>query len=424
MIYTSDIVLPITQNPIRKGAVLVENGLIAAVGERESLLQAHPDEKIKDFGCSILMPGLVNLHGHLECSLFEGLAQPTQFISWLEGIIQAGRRLDQAGWVEAARLGVRKYFEAGITCTADITRSGAGVLAMAEVKMPGIVYMEAVAIDNSNLADAVVDILGQLKSAEMMVQTDTFAIGLSPHSPYTLSEPALKACIEIASTGNLPVTTHLAETQAECELLQNGSGELAVLMGKRLKIDAIERGGYDTTPARYLDRLGVLQPGLIAAHGVWLTAEDLGLLKEKGVCIAACPTSNELLGTGKASISQFFEQGLEFGIGTDSAASNPQLDLFDEARKMYRLYKEQTGGDERLTAQHIIHKLTINAAQALGLADKLGSIEPGKRADFIGVDCAGAVNAGNDVYAFILEHTSKAQVNNTVLGGNLVYTRS
>ncbi len=422
MIYAADIILPITSPPISDGAVLVKNSRIVTVGKKSDIVTANPNEDILEFRDALLMPGLVNLHGHLECSSFDFLAKPTPFPKWIRKMIKASGKMDRDDWLAASRFGIKRYLEAGITCTADITRTGLGIQAVAEAGMPGIVYIEAVAIDNNNLADAVVNILERVKSAESITRSGSFRLGLSPHSPYTLSQSALKICAEISREYALPLTIHLAETQPELELIKDGSGSLASMIGRGLELEVIKSKGSGKTPTEFLDDLALVNESLIAAHCVHLNGKDIKLLKKKNAAVALCPTSNELLGSGEAPVGKYIEHGVRFGVGTDSIASNPNLDLFVEARKVRTILAKQTGVKENqipLSPEELIKTLTIKAAEILGLNSELGSLEPGKRADFAVLDYDN--HTSPDPYSYLIENSSNSSIVYTILNGQIVY---
>jgi len=425
MIYTADVVVPITYPPIREGAVLVKEGLIVAVGEKGKLISEHQGEDVLAFENAILMPGLVNLHGHFECASFDYLAEPAPFSKWLGDIIKASREMQRDDWLRAAREGVKRSLEAGITCAADITRTGAGLQAAVEAGMPALIYFEVVGVDDSGLLEAVVDILEKIKGSEIIAGTGDIRLGLSPHSPYTLSSSALKVCSEISREYELSLSIHLAETRDEVELIRDGSGPLASTISERLKLDVIENGGSGKTPAKFLDDFGLINGSLVAAHGVWLSDEDITLLKERGAAVAVCPTSNELLGVGEAPVKKFIDRGLSFGIGTDSLASNPEFDLFLEMRKVRALIDKQAwaqkGTETSLSSKSLVEMITINAAEILGFDDELGSIEPGKRADFAVINYD--KNLDTDPYDYLAENASKPLIINTILGGEVVYSR-
>lgn len=428
MIYAADIVLPISNPPIYNGAVLVIDGRIAGVGKKDELVAAHRDEEIIEFKDALLIPGLVNLHGHLECSSFDFLARPTPFSEWVGNIIKAGLAMQRDDWLSASRTGVEKYFESGITCTADITRSGVGLQAVAEAGMPALVYLEAVGIDDRNLTEAVVDLLERIKSAESILGVGDIKIGLSPHSPYSLSMSALKVCDDLSKEYGLPLSIHVAETQAEVELIRDGTGSLASTIGKRMQLEVIQRGGTGTTPAQFLAELGLVRHPLIVAQGVWLNDQDVTLIKQRGASVAVCPTSNELLGSGEAPIRKFIEHGLSFGIGTDSPASNPDMDLFVEARKVRAILEKQFNKDDArqelptgLSSKKLMEMITLDAARMLGFANDLGSIDPGKRADLVVLNYD--MTSSPSPYDYLIEKASKSTISHTILGGMIVYSR-
>ncbi|MDI6715670.1 MAG: amidohydrolase family protein [Actinomycetota bacterium] len=429
MIYAADFILPITSSPIKNGAVFVKEGHIMAIGEASSLTASYPDEEVHNFKKSILMPGLVNLHSHLECSSFGFLAKPAPFSDWLKEMIKAGYAMGKDDWLQAARQGIKKSLAAGMTCIADITRTGAGLHAITEINMPALAYLEVVAVDDKNLLDAVADLLEKVKGFWAITTTSELKLGISPHSPYSLSSSALNALSEISSEYELPITIHLAESKAEVDLISKGDGQLADLVQGRLDLDVIKQGGSGKSPAFFLDSFGLIRNSLIAAHGVWLNENDIELLKRRGSSVVLCPTSNELLRVGEAPVAKFIQQGLKVGIGTDSLASNPEYDLFAEIRKVRSIFSKQSAMEKSalkedevdLSSKRLIEMITIDAATILGFSDRLGSIEPGKRADLVVIDFSST--SFTNPYDFLVESASKSMISHTILGGEIVYYR-
>jgi 5-methylthioadenosine/S-adenosylhomocysteine deaminase len=423
MVYSADLILPVTSEPIKEGSVCVENGRISAFGPRAEIIERFKSDDEHYFKNSIIMPGLVNLHGHIECSCFDRLAKPANFSEWLGEIIKASSNYQREDWLSASREGVKRYLQSGITCTADITRSGTGIQALMEAGMPAVVFIEAVAIDRNNIALSVIDILERIKSTQNMIGDGWLKVGLSPHSPYTLSTQALKACGQIAQEYELPITIHVAETKGEIDLIQTGAGSLAERIGARLEIEAIETAGTGKTVIEFLDEQGLLNNDTIAAHGVWLNRKDIETLKERNAIIALCPTSNEILNSGVAPIGMFAEAGLRFGFGTDSPASNPEMDLFLEARKALKILTDAgdtTGHTEKLDPKKFVEKLTIEAASMLSLDEHVGSIDDGKRADLVVIDYP---ETDRDPYEYILDSAEKILIQKTILSGNIAYDR-
>jgi 5-methylthioadenosine/S-adenosylhomocysteine deaminase len=291
--------------------------------------------------------------------------------------------------------------------------------------MPSVIYLEVVAIDRKNIAWSVIDILERVKSTQNMIDSGWVKVGLSPHSPYTLSAQALKVCAQIAQEYELPLTIHVAETKDEVELIKTGAGSLAERIGARLEIEAIETSGTGKTAVEFLDEQGLLKSDTVAAHAVWLNKKDVETLKERNTVIALCPTSNEILNTGVAPVGMFAEAGLRFGFGTDSAASNPEMDLFLEARKAARIMSGVDAADigdtrENIDPRAFVEKLTIEAAAILSLNEFVGSIDDCKRADLIVVDYP---DPERDPYEYILNVAEKSLVQKTILAGSIVYDR-
>jgi 5-methylthioadenosine/S-adenosylhomocysteine deaminase len=339
----------------------------------------------------------------------------------------------------ASREGVKRYLQSGITCTADITRSGTGIQALLEAGMPSVIYLEAGAIENKNSAWSVIDILEKIKSTQNMVDCGWMKVGLSPHSPYTLSAQALKVCAQIAQECELPLTIHVAETKDEIDLIEKGAGSLAERIRARLQIEAIEVSGTGKTVVEFLDEQGLLKSDTVAAHGVWLNKKDIETLKERDAVIALCPTSNEILNAGVAPVGMFAKAGLRFGFGTDSAASNPEMDLFLEARKAVGIlagvgstdsgttYVEDAHAGatnarstEKIDPRAVVEKLTIEAATILSLDKYVGSIDDEKRADIIVLDYP---DLNCNPYEHILNVAEKSLVQKTILAGSIVYDR-
>ncbi|NBU02288.1 MAG: hypothetical protein EBT41_10195 [Betaproteobacteria bacterium] len=188
---------------------------------------------------------------------------------------------------------------------------------------------------------------------------------LAPHAPYTVSDAALEQLAMLSAELGLPVHMHVHETALEIE-------------------ESVQR--YQLRPLQRIARLGLLGPDLIAVHAVHLIAAEIEMLAASGANIAHCPHSNLKLASGFAPIAALLRSGVNVGLGTDGAASNNRLDLLAEAATAARLAKAVSGDASAFSASQVLHALTLGAATALGLQDRIGSIEPGKEADLIAVD--------------------------------------
>jgi 5-methylthioadenosine/S-adenosylhomocysteine deaminase len=368
-VLAADWVLPVDAPPIERGAVAFEDGRIKAVGTVTELGPA--DETYDD---AAIFPGFVNAHSHLEYAVYAGFGDGLDFGPWLMTHVSRKRHVDWEGHVAIARAGVAACLTSGITTTADASFTGAAAVACAELGLRAIVHLEVFGEDAERVArfhekrERIEDSLGEL------VQ-----LGVSPHAPYTVSPELYSACDALA----LPVATHLAESEAEQLWVSSGTGpwaEYAHLLG----------APYGTTAIRKLAEIGVLNERVAAAHCVQVDEEEITLLALHDVAVAHCPRSNAILGCGIAPLRKLLAAGVRVGIGTDSPASTPSIDMFEELRTaMYAARVRERRGDA-LCAPEALELATLGGARALGLEDELGSLTPGKRADLAVVSLAGS----------------------------------
>jgi 5-methylthioadenosine/S-adenosylhomocysteine deaminase len=367
-IYSADWVLPVDGEPIPDGAVLVEDGRIAAVGPAAEL---GAGERFKD---SVIVPGFVNAHSHLEYAVYAGFGDTFDFASWLADHVERKAQIGFEEMTAIARAGAAACLRSGITTTADYSFSGAAALAANDLGLRAIVYLEVFGSDPAG-------VLAQFERTRAVVDSslsDRVRLGISPHAPYTVSADAWEAC---ASLG-LPIGTHLAESAAEREWLVHGSGPMAAI--RHLVVDPTGETG-----ARTLARRGLLGPGTVAAHCVDVDDEEIGLLAEHGVGIAHCPRSNGMLGCGIAPLAALRQATDRVGLGTDSPASTPSFDVFEELRTALVAARARARRPDALSTADALELATLGAARALGIDDEIGSLAPGKRADLAVVSLEG-----------------------------------
>ena len=389
LLLTADWVLPITEPPIRDGAVLIVGERIRAVGPRRSIA-APPNTAHRHYDGAAMLPGLVNLHTHLEYTNFGPLSGRQPLREWMPVLIRRSHQAPTDFWPASAGAGARQLIAAGTTCVGDIVTFGPGLTAAQTCNLAGISFVEAVGMrEHARLDEQLAELSARLdQSVRPAVRSRRLRVGLGPHTIYTLSTVALERLGDLAQARKLPLTIHLAETVEEVEFSHSGQGSLAEGLATKGGHDLIEMGGCGGGPALLADRCGLFE-GLsprrpvIVAHGVHLDDEEIARLAARGVAVALCPRSNAMLDCGEAPIQKLVEQGVRLGLGTDSLASNESLDLFAEAAAAYALWQRQAGGafDPRAAAERILRWLTIEGAQALGLERELGSITVGKYAD-------------------------------------------
>lgn len=368
-VISADWVVPVAGPPIRNGAVVVEDGLIAALGTADEL---GTGERFPD---AVILPGFVNAHSHLEYAVYAGFGDGLEFGPWIALHVERKQRIDLDDMEAIARLGALECLRSGITTVGDCSFSGAAATACAELGLRALVYLEVFGTDESALQERFDPVHERIAGA----LPERVRLGISPHAPYTCSLDLYRAC---ASLG-LPIATHLAESEAETEFLRTGTGtwqEFADLL--------VPPPG--TTGIRALAGEGLLGPHVLAAHCVQADEEEIGLLAVHDVAVAHCPRSNALLGCGIAPLTALREAGIRVCIATDSPASTPSFDMFDEMRAAIAGARARDRRPDALTAAEALELATIGGARALGLDDEAGSITPGKQADLTVLSLTGS----------------------------------
>ncbi|HEX7239697.1 MAG TPA: amidohydrolase family protein [Longimicrobiaceae bacterium] len=383
-VYRAAWVLPVAAPPVRGGAVLVDpEGRIAAVGPREAV---EPPEgaEVVELGEAALLPGLVNVHAHPELALFKGGLEDLRFRDWILRLVGSKRAaLRDADYETAARWTMVESLRAGITTLAATEMSAAAAGALREAGMRGIVFRETFGPDPDQ-ADAS---LAELRTAVERLraeETELVRIGISPHAPYTVSDRLFAAAAEYALAEGLPVAVHAAESEAEDDLVMRGEGDFA----PGLRARGIATPARGTSTVEMLDRLGLLRARPLLIHCVRLDGDDARRIADSGSAVAHCPVANARLGHGAAPFPELREAGVRVGLGTDSVGSNNRLDLLEEARAAQVVHRARLRSHDLLPADELLRLCTLDGARALGLEDRVGTLEPGKDADLCAVSLA------------------------------------
>jgi cytosine/adenosine deaminase-related metal-dependent hydrolase len=402
-ILSADWVLPVAGPPIRDGAVALEGGLITAVGPASEL---GTGTRYED---AAIVPGFVNAHSHLEYAVYGGFGDGLSFGPWIVLHTERKARLDWDATLAIARLGAAQCLASGITTVGDASFSGAAASACAGLGLRAIVYLEVFGRGTEQIADRFE--ANQARIADVL--DGDVQLGISPHAPYTCSAELYAACIELG----LPVATHLAESEAEQQWLATGSGAWEGLSD--LLADPPGETGI-----RHLSRHGLLNRHMTAAHCVLADDEEIELLARHDVAVAHCPRSNALLGCGVAPLAELRAAGLRLGLGTDSPASAPSFDMFDELRATIMGARARERRSEALSAAEALELGTLGSARALGLDDEVGSLVPGKRADIAVVSLTGSpYYPWEEPAAAVVFGGAPERVEATFVGGKVRYER-
>jgi 5-methylthioadenosine/S-adenosylhomocysteine deaminase len=367
---SADWVVPVEGAPVEGGAVAIENGRIVAVGAASELGSTvhYPD--------AVIVPGFVNAHSHLEYAVYGGFGDGLgDFAEWIALHVQRKARIGWDEFVAIARFGAAQCLASGVTTVGDCSYSGATAVACAELGLRAIVYLEVFGTDVGRGLEHFAGIRDRAEAAF----SDRVRPGVSPHAPYSVSLELYVACAELG----LPIATHISESESELAYLTRGEGSWS---GYRdLLVPPPGRTG-----TRLLAAHGLLGPHVVAAHCVCVDDEEIELLAATRTGVAHCPRSNAALGCGVAPLAELRAAGAQVGVGTDSPASAPSLDFFEELRAVLLGARARGRRPDVLSAAEALELGTIGSARAVGLDREIGSLVPGKRADLTVVSLAGS----------------------------------
>ena len=394
---SADWVLPVDGPPIEGGVVRYEGGRIVEVttGRAE-----------RHFADAAIVPGFVNAHTHLEYANYAGFGDGMPFGPWITTHIARKRQLDAEGMVAVARLGALECLRSGVTTVADYSFSGAAAQAADDVGLRAIVYLEVFAVPVAHAEEQ------WHEKRQLVEETPLVRIGISPHAPYTCSLDTYRFCLSLG----VPVGTHLAESPHETEWFLHGSGPLA-----EIGMFLVPPTGQ--SPVAALEP--VLGPELLCAHCVEVDGSDIALLAANDVPVAHCPRSNALLGCGVAPLTALRAAGVRVGLGTDSPASTPSFDLFEELRAAIYAARARERRADALGAAEALALATIDSARALRLEAEVGTLTPGKRADLTVVSLAGSpYHPVEDPAAAVVYGGSPDRVLETIVDGQTRYRKA
>lgn len=415
LILAARTLLPVSQPPIRDGALLVDGTRIRAVGGRSALEKAHPGARRRDLGDAILLPGLVNVHTHLELSVLRDRVPPgDSFVDWVLRLLELRRDLSPEATASAVDAGIAALIRAGTTCVGEVTSSEASFPRLRRSGLRGVVYREVIGLDDSRADEIAAAPFAHLDAMRAEARGSSLEVGVSPHAPYSVSPKLLERCRQVQCDGGLKATIHAAESRAEVEYLRSGTGEIRTRLLPETGWGDVPPPILGATPVAYLDGAKLLGPACLLVHAVHLTEEDVAVVARSGAAVAHCPRSNEYLAVGRAPLKALRDRRVPVGLGTDSLASSPSLSLWDEIRAAWRLH----GG--LLSPAEWIGMATAGGARALGLDRAVGTLEPGKRADCtaLALDAPGA-----DPYECLLHEANPDKVLLTVVDGTPLYER-
>ncbi|MBC7844599.1 MAG: amidohydrolase family protein [Gemmatimonadaceae bacterium] len=375
-VYRASWVLPMAQPPIANGAVAVDGDRITYVGAAHGA----PGGTVIDLGDAALMPGLVNVHTHLELTPLRHLLEGLDFAQWIRTLthLRKSELADPADVEVGARIGIAEGLLRGITTYADTSDTAAPIMrAMASMGVRGVVYKEVFGPDPLQCAASLAQLRDAVRELRAM-ETNVVRVGVSPHAPYSVSKALFGAVASYAIAEELPMAVHLAESAFEEDLVVRGSGPYAENWRSR-GIDP--DGARARSSVALLYEAGALRARPLIVHAVRVDADDIALLAKSGCAIAHCPVSNARFGHGIAPVREMLDARLRVGIGTDSVASNNRMDVLDEARVAHLMACTQTQSWRTFPSALALWHATEGGGQALGLWDGVGVLRVGAPAD-------------------------------------------
>lgn len=400
MIIAGDWAITPGTKTLEHGAVCINGNRIQDVGTKDALAARYPDAVVRNHPGCVIMPGLVNAHTHLALTALQDVVPPEgDFAPWIDRITRAVLALDRNDFAASATAGAVQCLLGGVTVVGDIAYGPESPAAAGDMGLGGVFFWEVLGITPAELPDTLARI--EFPTAPGDQCPSRMRCGLSPHAPYSSGPDLLRAIKRVADDFDIQFSIHAAESTAELQLLVTGDGPFAE------KANRLAHGFHPprTGAIHYLDRLGVLESALVI-HCVHLMPGEAHLLAEKARGVVLCPRSNALLGNGRPPVRALLDAKVRIALGTDSAVSNTDLDLFAEARALREL-------EPALTAAQLVQMMTETGADVLGLGDRFGRLATGYNADVIAVEVG---DTGHPLEA-VVKLGSQGHVRTVVTGG-------
>ena len=389
------------ENPISgKKDVLIKNDIIQEIDEK---IAEDNVDKIIDATDKILLPGFINTHTHLSMTLFRGLADDLSLDEWLnDNIWPMEANLNGNYCYIGALLGAVELIKSGTTTFPDMYFYMEDVgKAVEESGIRAVLSYGMIDFGDEEKRKAEIEENMKLFKNCHDIADGRIKVFFGPHSPYTASEELLREVRKLADENNIKIHIHVSETQKEID-------DVSAEKGLR--------------PFEYLDSIGFLGPDVVCAHSVWLSDEEIEIIKKNDVKVSHNPCSNMKLASGIAPVSKLLENDICVAIGTDGASSNNNLDIIEELRTASLLQKVSTLDPKALTSDEAIAMGTINGARALGLDDEIGTVEVGKKADLILIDTnnANMIPDSSKLSSNVIYSANGSNVDTTICNGQIL----
>lgn len=388
---------------IEDGFIGIKGERIVVVGARKDLESKYKTKQVIDAHGKAVLPGLVNTHTHIPMVLFRGIADDLVLQEWLTKYIfpAEAKNVSKEFCYWGTLAGCRELIQSGTTTYVDMYYFEDTIAEATEkAGMRGVLgetVIDFPVADNKTHEEAMAyteNYVKRWKNSSLIIPA------IAPHAPYTVNPEHLKNIKALAEKLDIPIVIHLAETQGEVD-------------------DILKR--YGNRPIMHLEKLGLLSNRLIAAHVVYANAEEIALLKKHGVGVAHNPQSNMKLACGVAPVPEMLKAQVDVGLGTDGAASNNDLSMFEEMDTTAKLHKLNSKDPTVINAREALEMATMGGARAINLDKEIGSLEPSKRADMIIVDLQSSHQQPlYNIYSAVVYTTKAADVQTSIINGKIV----
>ncbi len=381
----ADLILPITRDPIPGGTLVIEDGRVAAVlpeGDGELRLPG------------VILPGLVNAHAHLELSNLKGqVPAGVGMCEWIDHMLTRREETDVP--VESAIAdAVDELQRTGTAAIGEVANTGLSGAHLASSRLEGVVYAEVLGLEPDAIAEITAELDALEERLESALPRDRFRVRPAAHAPFSCHPDLIRIVAARSPFGEAGATSvHVAESPDEVEYLATKGGAFTELYARR-EIDASAWEAPGTTTVDYFDNLGLLREGALAIHVVEVSDDDIARLAARSVSAVVCPGSNRYIGLGRPDVRALIDAGLTVAIGTDSLASNVDLDLFRELRDAVRDHAN-------VSPSEWLRIATLGGATALGLTGRLGEIAPSVSARLLWLEDRSVAESDDPVAALI-----------------------
>jgi cytosine/adenosine deaminase-related metal-dependent hydrolase len=376
LIYAAEYLITLDGPPIRQGALRVHNHCISEIGTLKTLTPSS-EETVRYFPDTVIMPGLINCHTHLELGFARGLFPPAETYSmWLARLFQAKKKQTQETLVDAIHLGALECIRTGTTTVFDFSNSGLSLQTLPREPLRSLAVLELSGLQPEAVNREIAKLDLFLLEPGNPGFPSNCTPGVSPHASFSCSEELIRKILEKRQDGSPPFSMHLLESAEEVEFFANQKGSLFEYYVRKGMTPPETKG---LSPVKHLILKNLLPQNSLFVHCNYLDPQDVRFLEEIGASIVHCPRSTAFFKHSEIPFEFYYNNNINLCLGTESLACNDSLNLFEEM-----LAFRQT--NPQVDCREIIRMTTLNAAHALGMSGKIGVLKSGSNADFIGIN--------------------------------------